>query len=371
MGADAVVSRLRVHAYTIPTDFPETDGTASWSSTTIIVVHAEAAGQRGLGYTYAHGSIVPLITEKLAKSVSGADAMDPPAAWRAMQIAVRNLGREGLAATAISAVDVALWDLKATLLGVSLASLLGCYRRSVPIYGSGGFTSYDDRQLARQLSGWVNEQGCNCVKMKIGSDPERDPARVAAAKQAIGAASLFVDANGAYGRKQAVALAERFALGQDVRWFEEPVSSDDLAGLQEIRRRGPPTMEIAAGEYGYTLGYFRRMLEAGAVDVQQADATRCGGVTGFLHAAALCEAHQTDLSAHCAPALHRHLGCAAPRFRNLEWFHDHVRIEHMLFDGAPDPRDGVVTPDWSRPGLGLELKSKDAEAFVVAGGTAG
>lgn len=371
MDADAAVSRLRVQAHTIPTDFPEADGTLSWNSTTIIVVHAEAAGRQGLGYTYADPSIVPLITEKLAKAVTGVDAMDPPAAWRAMQVAVRNLGREGLAATAISAVDVALWDLKARLLGVCLAPLLGCYRRSVPIYGSGGFTSYDDRRLARQLAGWVNEQGCKYVKMKIGSDPERDPVRVAAAKQAIGEAVLFVDANGAYRRKQAISLAERFAREQDVRWFEEPVSSDDLEGLREIRRRAPPAMEIAAGEYGYTLDYFRRMLEAGAVDVQQADATRCGGVTGFLQAAALCEAHHTDLSAHCAPALHRHLGCAAPRFRNLEWFHDHVRIEHMLFDGAPDPRDGAVAPDFSRPGLGLELKSKDAEAFVVAGGTAG
>jgi L-alanine-DL-glutamate epimerase-like enolase superfamily enzyme len=371
MDADAVVSRLHVQAYTIPTDFPEADGTASWSSTTIIVVHAKGSGRPGLGYTHSHESIVPLIREKLAKAVSGVDVMDPPAAWRAMQIAVRNLGREGLAATAISSVDVALWDLKATLLGVSLASLLGSYRRSVPIYGSGGFTSYDDRQLTRQLAGWVHEQGCGCVKMKIGSQPERDPARVAAAKRAIGAAALFVDANGAYGRKQALDLAERFAREQDVRWFEEPVTSDDLERLQELRRRAPPTMDIAAGEYGYTLGYFRRMLEAGAVDVLQADATRCGGVTGFLQAVVLCEAHQTDLSAHCAPALHRHLGCAAPRLRNLEWFHDHVRIEHMLLAGAPDPRNGAVAPDFSRPGLGPELKSKDAEAFVVAGGTAG
>ena len=131
-----------------------------------------------------------------------------------------------------------------------------------------------------------------------------------------------------------------------MRWFEEPVSSDDLDGLRQVRERAPPTMEIAAGEYGYTLDYFRRMLEAGAVDVQQADATRCGGVTGFMQAAALCEAHHVDLSAHCAPALHRHLGCAAPRFRHLEWFHDHVRIEQMLFDGAPEPHDGA---DRARP----------------------
>lgn len=369
MGPDATVKALDVQAYKVPTDFPEADGTATWSSTTIIIVEAEAAGRRGVGYTYADASIVPLIKQKLATTVTGTDAMNPPAAWRAMQVAVRNLGREGLAATAISAVDVALWDLKAVLLDLPLASLLGSYREAVPIYGSGGFTSYDDRQLARQLAGWVERDGCRWVKMKIGSDPDRDPQRVAAAKQAIGSATLFVDANGAYSRKQALQLAQQFSSEEDVRWFEEPVSSDDLVGLRQVRDHAPPAMEIAAGEYGYSLDYFRHMLQAGAVDVQQADATRCGGVTGFVQAAALCEAHHVDLSAHCAPALHRHLGCAAPRFRHLEWFHDHVRIEQMLFDGAPEARDGAIAPDGSRPGLGLMFKRSDAERFAVRGGT--
>jgi L-alanine-DL-glutamate epimerase-like enolase superfamily enzyme len=365
MAPEAVVGRLRVEAYTIPTDFPEADGTASWDSTTIVIVHAEGGGKQGLGYTYADASIASLIATKLAQAVNGADAMSPPRAFRAMQRVVRNLGREGLCATAMSAVDAALWDLKAVLLDLPLATLLGRQRDSVPIYGSGGFTSYDDRQLRRQLGDWVEKDGCRYVKMKIGTDPGRDPARVAVAKAAIGDAALFVDANGAYGEKQAIAFAERFAAEQDVRWFEEPVSSDDLEGLGRVRDEAPAPMEVAAGEYGYTLDYFRRMLEAGAVDVQQADATRCGGVTGFMQAAVLCEAHHTDLSAHCAPALHRHLGCAAPRFRNLEWFHDHVRIERMLFDGAPSPRDGAVAPDLARPGLGLSLKRRDAEPFAV------
>ncbi len=365
MRPDVAVERLSVRAYTIPTELPEADGTACWSSTTIVIVHAEAAGISGLGYSYTDASAANLIADKLAQLVVGRDAMDPQASWRAMQVAVRNLGREGLAATAISAVDVALWDLKAVLLGRPLATLLGRYRHEIPIYGSGGFTSYDERQLLDQLSGWVQTEGCRWVKMKVGSDPERDPGRVAAAKAAIGAAALFVDANGAYSPKQAQHFAYRFATEQDVRWFEEPVSADDLSGLRWVREHAPGEMEIAAGEYGYTLDYFRRMLAADAVDVQQADATRCGGVTGFLQAAVLCEAFHVDLSAHCAPALHGHLGCAAPRFRHVEWFHDHVRIEHLLFDGAPVACDGQIRPDWSRAGLGLELKSADANRFAV------
>jgi L-alanine-DL-glutamate epimerase-like enolase superfamily enzyme len=281
-----------------------------------------------------------------------------------MQRAVRNMGREGLAATAISAIDTALWDLKAKLLGLPLARLFGRFRDVVPIYGSGGFTTYSDAELQEQLSGWVERDGCAWVKMKVGTEPGRDPHRVEVARRAIGERALFVDANGAYGVKQALALANDFA-GQGVAWFEEPVSADDLDGLRLLRQCGPAGMEIAAGEYGYTADYFRRMLNAGAVDVQQADVTRCLGFTGWLQVAALCDAHHIDLSGHCAPALHLHAACAAPRFRHLEWFHDHVRIEHMLFDGAPVPRGGMIRPDLSRPGNGLSFKRQDAERYRV------
>ena len=369
MRSDPTVEAVEAQAYTVPTDLPEADGTAAWDSTTIVMVFVRAGGLEGLGYTYADPSVASVVAGKLAGVVHGTGAMDPPSACLAMQRAVRNLGRAGLCAAAISAVDTALWDLKAKLLGLPLASLLGRYRDSVEIYGSGGFTSYDDRQLRAQLASWVEKDGCRAVKMKIGTEPGRDPARVQAAKEAIGGASLFVDANGAFTAKQAIALGRAFAGEQDVRWFEEPVSSDDLAGLRRVREQVPAPMDVAAGEYGYELDYFRRMLEAGAVDVQQADATRCGGVTGFLHAASLCEGFHTDLSAHCAPALHRHLGCAAPRFRNVEWFHDHVRIEAMLFDGAPVPRDGRIAPDLDRPGWGLTFKHADAAPFATHGGS--
>lgn len=361
----APIKSVQASAYTIPTDSPEADGTLNWDSTTLVTVHVEGGGHCGLGYTYADRCIVALLQEKLRQSIEGMDAMDPPGAWRAMQRAVRNLGREGLVATAMSALDTALWDLKAKLLDVPLARLLGTFREEVPVYGSGGFTSYTEVQLIDQLTGWVERQGCRWVKMKVGSVPEADPKRVAAAKAAIGEHTLFVDANGAYSVKQALLLAQRFAQEGKVGWFEEPVSSDDLSGLRTVREAAPVCMEIAAGEYGYTTDYFRRMLEAQVIDVQQADITRCGGYTGFLQVAALCETQHIDLSGHCAPSMHLHAACAAPRFRHLEWFHDHVRIEQMLFDGAPRARDGVIRPDWSRPGLGLEFKRQDAKRYAV------
>jgi L-alanine-DL-glutamate epimerase-like enolase superfamily enzyme len=359
------VEGLEASAYRIPTDLPESDGTLAWDHTTLVVVEATAAGVRGLGFGYADVATARLIADELATVVRGQDAMAVPGIWGAMVRAIRNLGRPGVASMAIAAVDAALWDLKARLLDLPLVTLLGAVRDGVRVYGSGGFTSYSVAQLREQLGAWIGE-GIPRVKMKIGRHPTDDLERVCAARQAIGtAAELFVDANGAYGRKQALAFAEAFAE-YDVGWFEEPVSSDDLEGLRLLRDRAPAGMDIAAGEYGYDLYYFRRMLQAGAVDVLQADATRCGGITGFLRVAALCEAYGVPLSAHTAPSLHAHPCCALAAVRHVEYFHDYVRIEHMLFDGALTPVDDALHPDLSRPGMGLEFKRPDAERYRVA-----
>ncbi len=355
---------MSVSAFTVPTDSPESDGTYEWNSTTLVLVQVLAGDHEGIGYTYADTSTARLVNEKLAAAVHLMDAMSPMAAYLAMWRSVRNLGRPGICSMGISAVDCALWDLKAKLLGLPLVSLLGQVRQAVPIYGSGGFTSYSDRQLEDQLSGWIRI-GITQVKMKVGRDSRRDVERVQVAREAIGSeAQLFVDANGAYTRKQALAQAERFARF-GVRWFEEPVSSDDLDGLRLMRDRAPAGMEIAAGEYGYDPFYFRRMLDAGAVDVLQADVTRCGGITAFLEIAALCRANNIPLSAHTAPSLHTHVTCAVAPFKNLEYFHDHVRIERMLFDGIPEPIQGELRPDLSRPGNGFELRRADAEKFAA------
>ncbi len=126
----------------------------------------------------------------------------------------------------------------------------------------------------------------------------------------------------------------------------------------------PAGMDVTAGEYGYDITYFGRMVGAAAVDVLQADATRCG-ITGLLQAAALCQARSMPLSAHTAPALPAHVCCALEPVRHVEWFHDHVRIERMLFDGVLDPVHGRLVPDRDRPGHGLIFKRADAERWAV------
>ncbi len=361
MISSAKVDDLAVSAYTVPTSSPESDGTFEWDKTTLVLVEARSGGTIGIGYTYADLATAALIEHELKHRVEGIDAFSPADAYVVTTRAVRNLGRPGVASMGISAVDTALWDLKARLLDIPLVTLAGGVRNAIDAYGSGGFTSYTNEQLREQFSCWVDE-GFRAVKMKIGTHPDDDPGRVEAAREAIGTADLYVDANGAYTRKQALAFAEEFA-GLGVTWFEEPVSSDDLPGLRLLRNQGPAGMDIAAGEYGYTPEYFRRMLEAEAVDVLQADATRCGGVTGFLKAAELCDAFGMPLSAHTAPSLHGHLGCIASRACNVEYFHDHARIEQMFFDGALGGQGGRLCPDQAAPGFGLTFKHTDAERY--------
>ncbi len=362
--ANIPIGKIEVSVFTIPADQPESDGTYEWSKTTMVLVHVYGGGQVGLGYTYAHAAAATLIQKTLCDEVKGENALDVPAVWRKMVRSIRNLGRPGISSMAISAVDTALWDLKAKLLGVPLVKLFGQVREKVDIYGSGGFTSYTTEKLAAELGGWV-EQGIPRVKMKVGRHPGADVERVRVAREAIGpGVELFVDANGGYSRKLALQMADVFAKF-DVSWFEEPVSADDLAGLHLVRDRAPAGMDIAAGEYGFDSWYFKRMLDAESVDVLQADCTRCAGYTGILQAAALCQAHHLPLSGHCAPSLHVPVLSATISTRHLEYFHDHVRIENMLFDGVLRPVHGGLRADLSRPGIGLELKRVDAERFAA------
>jgi len=360
----ALIRSIKAEAYTIPTDKPEADGTLAWNSTTIVIVHVEAAGKTGLGYTYASSAATHLINDMLAAALKGQNVFDIPACLKKMQYIVRNLGLNGQVSAAIAAIDTALWDLKARLLGVSLTDLMGASVVSVPVYGSGGFTTYSDNEIESQISAWRGH-GITMAKIKIGTHPDQDLARVASARQALGGAGrLFVDANGAYSVKQALAFAEAFDnLG--VEWFEEPVTSDDLTGLHQIRAQGPAGMDITAGEYAFDIFTVQRMLAAEAVDVLQLDATRCQGYSGFMQAASLALAANIPLSSHCAPALHLPVCCHVPHMLHMEYFHDHVRIENMLFDGVAQIKDGRLSPDRASPGNGLAFKKIDVERYAA------
>jgi L-alanine-DL-glutamate epimerase-like enolase superfamily enzyme len=363
-----VISRIEARAYRVPTEQPEADGTYQWDSTTLVLGAATASdGSTGRGYSYTAAAAAGLIREMLAGQVQGCPVDQIGLAWQQMVGKVRNVGRQGLAAAAISAVDVALWDLRARRLQMPLFQLLGAVRSAAPLYGSGGFTSYSLDDLTRQLGGWV-AAGMTRVKMKIGADwgtrPEEDVERVRAARDAIGPrAQLFVDANGAYTARLALQQADRFAeLG--VTYFEEPVVFDNLDQLAFVRRHAP--MAIAAGEYGWDVYSLRNVLLKQAVDVLQADATRCLGITGCLQAGQLAFSFGVPFSTHTAPSIHAHVACAVPQIEHIEYFYDHVRIEHLLFDGAATAEGDVLRPSPDRPGLGLTLKAEAQDWRVEA-----
>ncbi|MFU8850749.1 enolase C-terminal domain-like protein [Micromonospora sp. SL1-18] len=367
---EVAVDGIDVHAFTVPTDGPdgvEQDGTATWTSTTMILVRAHGGGVTGLGYTYGDVSVARFVESKLAPVATGADAFTPAMTWQTMSAEIRNAGRPGAGAMALSCVDIALWDLRARLIGQPLFRTLPACHDHLPVYGSGGFTNYPLDRLVEQLSAWV-DQGIDRVKMKTSRDPDQDPRRLTAVRKAIGdKPRLFTDANGALTGKQALAWAYRFHDEWGVSWLEEPVSSADFDGLRLVRECGPPGVDVAAGEYGYVLRDFTNLIEQRAVDCLQADVTRCGGISALLQVAGLAAGHFMDLSAHTAPAVSAHAFCAVPKCRHLEYFHDHVRIERMVFDGVLSPVGGALRPDPSRPGLGLEVRWADAEPYRVHG----
>lgn len=355
----AAVTAVRTAVYRFPTPVPEADGTLEWDATTAVAVEVDAAGRTGLGWTYSSGAAAAVIDGELAGVVTGRDAFDVAGLAEAMHRAGRNLGTRGLFAQAQSAVDIALWDLKARLLDVPLADLFGRVRDRVPVYGSGGFTTYSDAQLTEQVEGW-RKAGCPAMKIKIGESwgqrPQRDLERVGRLRELAGSdVDLMVDANGGYSPGQARRIGGLLdELG--VVWFEEPVSSDDLDELGQLRLR--LGCDVAAGEYVADVREAARLIPV--VDCLQLDVTRCGGYTGWFRCASLAAAAGLQVSGHCAPSLHAPVAAALPELRHVEWFADHARLEPLLVDGAPPVEDGaLLVPD--APGHGMTLRPRAEE----------
>jgi L-alanine-DL-glutamate epimerase-like enolase superfamily enzyme len=359
-----LISSVSTAAYVFPTPYPEADGTLAWQATTAVTVTLEADGATGLGWTYSSPAAAAVVQHHLVAAVRDRDAYDITAGWEAMHRACRNLGTKGLVMQGLSAVDIAWWDLKARLLDLPLASLMGQCRTDIPLYGSGGFTTLTSAQLEEQVDGW-QAAGCRSMKIKIGeswgSRIDRDLDRIRELRGLAGPGTeLMVDANGGYTLGQ----ARRVGAALDdlgITWFEEPVSSDDIAGLGALR--SALRCDVTAGEYAADLYDMRALLPV--VDCLQLDATRCGGYTGWLRGAALAQSSNRQVSAHCAPSLHAPVAAAIPNLRHVEWFADHARLEPLLVTGTPEARGGALHIDPGRPGHGMTI-SPGAEEWSVA-----
>ncbi|MDG5772685.1 enolase C-terminal domain-like protein [Mycolicibacterium fortuitum] len=354
------ISRLDVTTYNVPTPAPESDGTLTWNATCAVVVQVGASDVTGTGWTYSSPAAAAVIAHHLRDIVLGQRPDDIAAIWAAMHRACRNYGARGLVMQALSAVDIAVWDLKARLGGRSLSDLLGRARAAVPVYGSGGFTNLDHDQLGEHIDQW-RAAGCTAMKIKIGqswgADTARDLSRVDDLRHLAGdGVALMVDANGAYTPAQARRIGHELDdLG--ITWFEEPVSSDDTDSLGLLRHT--LRCDVAAGEY--TSDTYDAQRLAAVVDCLQLDVTRCGGYTGWLAAAAVAAAHNLQVSAHCAPALHLPVAAAIAHLRHIEYFIDHVRLDATLFDGVPTATDGHLHVDSSVSGHGMAVSERASD----------
>ena len=243
-------------------------------------------GVEGLGMTYSSPGVKDVVENALMQILIGRDPMDTEKIWNDMLWKVRSYGRKGVALCAISAVDIALWDLKAKFLNLPLYKLLGAYTNSVPVYGSGGWTNLTKSELIQEMTDYV-ESGIPRVKMKVGKNfgncEREDIERVEAVRDAIGYdIALYIDANNGYRKKQAIYMAKEFEQFQ-VGWLEEPLIPDDVDGMSEIARS--TTIPIASGKLEYTKYGFKELIYRGGADIVQPDAGRVGGVTEWIKVA--------------------------------------------------------------------------------------
>ena len=321
----------------------------------------------GLGVGIAHPGVRVTIDKTLKSLLIGEDPFAIERLWERMFWRVRSYGRKGIAFCAISAVDIALWDLKAKALGLPLYRLLGPYQERVPIYGSGGWTHFDERELVEEQTGYIERLGVRAVKMKVAKDFGRsereDVRRLAAVRQAVGdEVEVLIDANNGYYAKQAIGMAKRFE-DYNVGWFEEPVLADDIQGLAEIARA--ISIPVATGEHEYLKYGFKDLIARGGADIVQPDVGRVGGVTEWMKVAHLAHAFNLPVAPHAFQLVHLHLACATPNLRIVEYLGVSEEGDRVWYTEFPRPKDGWWAPYPDRPGLGLELDPKAVEQYAV------
>ena len=323
-------------------------------------------GLQGLGLGGGAQAARELIERTLKPRLLGQDPLHIERLWDEMFWAIRGVGRKGLAFCALSAVDIALWDLKAKFFEVPLYRLLGPYTETVPIYGSGGWTHFSVDELIAEQVGYV-ERGMRSVKMKVGKDfgqsEREDIQRLAAVREAVGDdVELLIDANNGYYAKQAIRMAAEFAPYR-VGWFEEPVLADDIEGLAAVARA--IDIPVATGEHEYTKYGFKDLIARGGADIVQPDVGRCGGVTEWMKVAHLAHAFNLPVAPHAYQLVHLHLACATPNLRIVEYLGVVAEMDEIVYRDVPQPEGGMLSPFADKPGLGLALDPVAVDKYAV------
>ncbi len=358
-GKNLIIKSVETKHYLLPLKHPMTDashGVMTDFEVVLVALETEC-GAVGHGYTYTIGcggaAIRSLIERDLKSTLVGADAALIEAIWEGMWARLHYIGRGGLASFAMSAVDIALWDLRGKREKLPLWKLLGGYSPEVRAYAGGIDLQLGPDELVEQTRRNL-ERGFRAIKIKVGRDSLReDVERVKAVRDCIGAnMPLMVDANMRYGVEQAISAARKFR-DFDVYWFEEPTIPDDYKGMARIATEGG--LPIAAGENLHTVYEFRHTIEDAKIAFPEPDVSNIGGVTNWMRVAALAYAHNLPVTSHGVHELHLHLLAAIPNASYLEvhsfglerFMHDPPRLEVGIMT-APDAPGHGVRFDWDR-----------------------
>jgi L-alanine-DL-glutamate epimerase-like enolase superfamily enzyme len=315
-------------------------------------------GASGFGFTYTVGqggsAVLALLEDAIVPELLGRDARDVEAIWHELHAKLHFVGAGGVAAVAVAAADIALWDALAVSAGLPLYRFLGVHRTSLPAYASAVNLALTTDELAEQMAGYRAE-GFGAVKMKVGKPLHEDVERVRAVREAIGGAcELYVDANMAWDVAEAgrrLRAFEPFGIG----WLEEPLPPHDVDGFAALQRA--TTIPLAAGETLFTPDEFAPYLRQGAIRIPQPDVIRLG-VSGWRRVAAAALAAGLPVAPHFIPEIHVHLACAIPNALNLEY----LPIFELLLEEPLRIRDGVASPP-DTPGHGMRFSERTLEPY--------
>ncbi len=308
-------------------------------------------GVSGIGITSA-GSVNRAFIESLKPYVIGENPLNNERIWEKMYWATLQDGRRGAAIIAMSALDIAVWDLKGKILNQPVHRLLGGHRDTVPSYGSGVNLNYTDQELVEEMAGYA-KAGFGMVKMKIGKrDTADDLRRVKLVREAIGPdVHLTLDVNNGWGLQTAIRMAERLQE-YDIFWLEEPLLADEIGNLAKLARE--TSIPIAVGENHYTKWEFKELMEQGAVEIVQADIGKCGGVTEFIKIAAMADAYGLPVCPHHTEYIDAPLVAAVPNGLFHEYIQEWFIPMRKIFNDPIKPENGQVSP-LDKPGFGIEL----------------
>ncbi len=346
------IQEVRTEWLRLPLERPIADAAHVLQHVDLILVEILAGDQHGFSYMlsfdYGPELLKGIIDLELKRHVVGLSAEDIGSVYQKNLSATEYIGNEGVAMWGIAAIDVALWDLLARRAGLPAAVLFGTCSRSVPVYGSGGWLSYSDSQLADEVSSYIN-RGFSGVKIKIGGNEDRDVERVRAVRKLVGPnRKLMVDANQSLTIEQALRLAERLEDCQ-LDWFEEPFPKDDLESYVRLSSR--TEIPLAAGEREFGIEPFRRLLAARAISVVQPDLLRVGGVTGWRLVAGLAESNLLRVAPHFYREYDLHLAAAQPNLiaiESFDWLDPVLETPFQVRDGF------ARVPE--TPGFGVTFK---------------